>query len=632
MLESGTRLGSYEIVASLGQGGMGIVYRAKDLKLGREVAVKVLCKEFASDQERLRRFEQEARSASALNHPNIVHIYDIGDDDGIHYMAMELVEGETLRQMLGRPLAIPRLLEIGTQISEGLAKAHEAGIVHRDVKPENIVVSYDGFVKILDFGLAKLTVLPFEVHSEMVTMLREGTRAGMLLGTVEYMSPEQAAGRSVDPRSDQFSLGLILYEMATGRIAFQKETAPQTLASIIESDPKPVASVNAECPDELARVIQRCLAKRPEDRFDSTRELVKALKAVPPERPRGMPAVPPPGEPVATLPPVPLPVTSRRATYYVQTDDAVKQLSEGRLRRRLRKNEYSGVELVRREGETDWQPLYESQIFKEEVPYQGDPYDWARRRKIQGFLSHGCVFVTVGGAMWFASGQFPFWLMFWGMGLGFHFIGTLPYLFGGRRPRRVGRGATSGARRPLGQNARDVVAAMDGKTAELLSPELRDEIERVKDLLGRKRGDASAELIEEVDRIVERIEDLTQKRNDLEEQTSDAVLEDVSRSEREAQANAETAESARDRKLFQRQLAVLIQRRQAIEKARQVLARLRVREEVAEHQIKQLRLDLSRGEASATPVPELTSRLQDIRLEVDAAQDVDDAIAQEFLS
>ncbi len=200
MLESGTRLGSYEIVASLGQGGMGIVYRAKDLKLGREVAVKVLRKEFASDQERLRRFEQEARSASALNHPNIVHIYDIGDDDGIHYMAMELVEGETLRQMLGRPLAIPRLLEIGTQISEGLAKAHEAGIVHRDVKPENIVVSYDGFVKILDFGLAKLTVLPFEVHSEMVTMLREGTRAGMLLGTVEYMSPEQAAGRSVDPR------------------------------------------------------------------------------------------------------------------------------------------------------------------------------------------------------------------------------------------------------------------------------------------------------------------------------------------------------------------------------------------------------------------------------------------------
>ena len=253
-LGPGTRLGSYEIVSSLGQGGMGAVYRARDLKLGREVAIKVLAPELASDSERLRRFEQEARAASALSHPNIVHIYDVGESDGTRYIAMELAEGVTLRRVLAEgPLSAERLLDVARQLADGLAKAHATGIVHRDLKPENVMVSEDGLVKILDFGLAKLSLPAWAIGSEMPTLAR--TRHGMLIGTVEYMSPEQASGKSADSRSDQFSLGLILYEMATGKIAFQRETAAQTLASIIESAPQPMARLNPSLPHGLDRIV-----------------------------------------------------------------------------------------------------------------------------------------------------------------------------------------------------------------------------------------------------------------------------------------------------------------------------------------------------------------------------------------
>jgi len=279
-LTPGTRLGSYEIVSLLGAGGMGEVYKAKDLKLGRDVAIKVLREDLASDPERLRRFEQEARAASSLNHPNIVTIHDIGEHEGTRYIAMEYVEGKTLREMLGgEPLPTKKLLKLSTQIADGLAKAHSAGIVHRDLKPENLVVSEDGFVKILDFGLAKLVPEPSEVDSEMATKAKE-TREGVVLGTVQYMSPEQAAGRPVDYHSDQFSLGSILYEMATGRLAFQRETVPQTQAAIIAEEPEPVRAVNPPVPVQLARIIERCLNKDPKERYDSTRDLARDIKDV----------------------------------------------------------------------------------------------------------------------------------------------------------------------------------------------------------------------------------------------------------------------------------------------------------------------------------------------------------------
>jgi len=280
-LKRGTRLGPYEIVSPLGAGGMGEVYRAKDSRLGREVAVKVLPAEVSADRERVKRFEKEARSASALNHPNIVTIYDAGSGGGVSWIAMELVEGQTLRALLtSGALPTRKLLPIAAQIAQGLARAHEVGIVHRDLKPENVMVTKDGLVKILDFGLAKLTgpVSGSGEHSNLPTVT--GTSPGVVMGTVGYMSPEQASGHAVDYRSDQFALGSILYEMATGRKAFQKKTAVETLAAILNEEPEPIAAVSPGTPAPLRWIAERCLAKEPEGRYDSTKDLVRELGSV----------------------------------------------------------------------------------------------------------------------------------------------------------------------------------------------------------------------------------------------------------------------------------------------------------------------------------------------------------------
>ncbi len=280
-LSAGTRLGPYEIVAPLGAGGMGEVYRAKDPRLGREVAIKVLPASLAADTDRLHRFEQEARSASALNHPNIVTIYEIGTSGADSYIAMEVVEGSSLRAaMAGGATPTRKLLDIGAQIADGLAKAHAAGIVHRDLKPENVMVSKDGFVKLLDFGLAKLFIAPTEQTSGAATFAPQETQPGTVLGTVGYMSPEQAAGRSVDFRSDQFALGSILYEMATGRRAFQKATGAETLSAIIRDEPESVERINPRTPAPLRWIVERCHAKDPEDRYASTRDLARDLKSI----------------------------------------------------------------------------------------------------------------------------------------------------------------------------------------------------------------------------------------------------------------------------------------------------------------------------------------------------------------
>ena len=277
-LTAGSRLGPYEILAPLGAGGMGEVYRAQDTRLGREVAVKVLPAELSSDASRLKRFEKEARSVSALNHPNIVTIYDIGSVDSIPYIAMEKVEGSTLREMLlGGPLSMRKLLQIAPQIADGLARAHDAGIVHRDLKPENVMVSRDGVVKILDFGLAKLIAGGLGIDEEGLLPTTTGTRPGVVMGTVGYMSPEQASAGTVDYRSDQFSMGSILYEMATGKRAFQKKTGVETLTAILNEEPEPIGQVNPRVPAPLRWVVERCLAKEPENRFASTRDLARDL-------------------------------------------------------------------------------------------------------------------------------------------------------------------------------------------------------------------------------------------------------------------------------------------------------------------------------------------------------------------
>jgi predicted ATPase len=276
----GSKLGPYEIQGSLGGGGMGEVYRARDSRLGRSVAIKILPAASSADSERLQRFQQEARAASVLNHPNIVTIYELGQDAATHYIAMELVEGKTLRELLySGSLPVRKAAEFAAQIGDALAKAHEAGITHRDVKPENLMVSADGVIKILDFGLAKL-IFPSGELSELCAMPTLHTQMGMVVGTVEYMSPEQARGQRLDFRTDQFSFGLVLYEMVTGKRAFQENSTVETLAAILHKQPEPVAALNPEVPAPLCWVIERCLAKDPDRRYVSTRDLARELAAI----------------------------------------------------------------------------------------------------------------------------------------------------------------------------------------------------------------------------------------------------------------------------------------------------------------------------------------------------------------
>ncbi len=279
-LAAGTKLGSYEIVAPLGAGGMGEVYRARDTRLGRDVAIKLLPAAFSENSDRLHRFEQEARSASALNHPNIVTIYELGQDGSSHYIAMEMVEGKTLRELLV-PGLLPmrRAIEIAAQVAEGLTKAHEAGITHRDLKPENLMVSQDGFVKILDFGLAKL-MSTSEQRLDMRTLSSLQTQPGLVLGTLGYMSPEQVRGDRLDFRSDQFSFGLVLSEMVTGKHPFQRSTAAETLVAILQEQAEPIGVQNRAAPAPLCWAIERCLAKEPDKRYVSTRDLARELAAI----------------------------------------------------------------------------------------------------------------------------------------------------------------------------------------------------------------------------------------------------------------------------------------------------------------------------------------------------------------
>jgi predicted ATPase/serine/threonine protein kinase len=276
-LSPGTRFGSYEILQRLGAGGMGEVYRAKDTRLDREVAIKTLSLDRCSHPEALSRFELEARAASALNHPNIVTIYELGHENGTRYIAMELVDGETVRSLLSAgPIPFRKSVAIAAQIADGLAKAHETGLIHRDLKPENLIVSQDGTVKVLDFGLAKL-LKPDRGSSDSSTTI---TEHGTVLGTVGYMSPEQATGEELDFRSDQFSFGSVLYEMATGTPAFKKKTHAETTAAILRDEPERLGAKTLQAPAPFIWIIERCLAKDPKQRYASTRDLARDLAAM----------------------------------------------------------------------------------------------------------------------------------------------------------------------------------------------------------------------------------------------------------------------------------------------------------------------------------------------------------------
>jgi len=279
-LTSGTKLGPYEIVSPVGAGGMGEVYRARDTRLGRDVAIKVLLEAPAHDADRLRRFEQEARTIAALSHPNILGIHDIGTHDGAPFLVSEFLEGQTLRvKLVSGPLPVRRAIEYALGIVQGLAAAHEKGIVHRDLKPENVFVTRDGRIKVLDFGLAKL-VSPEENHETTMTLSSPATLPGMVMGTVGYMSPEQVRGEPIDPRSDIFSFGAVLHEMLTGKRAFKRETSAETMTAVLREEPPALNDTGWQGPPELQRILARCLEKNAGRRFQSASDLAFAMESL----------------------------------------------------------------------------------------------------------------------------------------------------------------------------------------------------------------------------------------------------------------------------------------------------------------------------------------------------------------
>jgi two-component system, LytTR family, response regulator len=272
-LATGANIAHYRVVSRLGEGGMGAVYLADDTRLGRRVALKVLPANVAADPDRMHRFVQEAKLASALTHPNVAYIYEIGEDDGLRFLSMEYVEGEPLSVRLSRgQLEFSELLSIGVQVADALDDAHSKGIVHRDIKPSNLMLTPRGYVKVLDFGLAKLETPKNRDETQVMTS------AGVVMGTVAYMSPEQALGRDVDHRTDLFSLGVVLYEMATARLPFPGATPSETMARILGAQPDAIARFNYDVPDGLDRVVRKCLEKDRERRYQSARELLVDLK------------------------------------------------------------------------------------------------------------------------------------------------------------------------------------------------------------------------------------------------------------------------------------------------------------------------------------------------------------------
>ncbi|HEY9500444.1 MAG TPA: serine/threonine-protein kinase, partial [Pyrinomonadaceae bacterium] len=286
-LESGTKLGRYEVISLLGAGGMGQVYLAHDSQLNRKIALKILPSDFTSDRDRLRRFKQEATAAASLNHPGIAHIYELAEVDGIQLIAMEYVEGETLTKKIHQSQTdLPKLLRHLQHVAEGLAKAHDSGVVHRDLKPDNIMITPDGHVKILDFGLAKLVELDQSSilttsGTEAVTVLQQSV-PGIILGTTGYMSPEQAQGknREIDGRSDIFSFGCILFEAITGQRPFTGNDHIEILNKLIREPAPLLASLNPDAPADLQRIVRRCLAKDPDERYQNIKDIAIELKEV----------------------------------------------------------------------------------------------------------------------------------------------------------------------------------------------------------------------------------------------------------------------------------------------------------------------------------------------------------------
>jgi hypothetical protein len=425
----------------------------------------------------------------------------------------------------------------------------------------------------------------------------------------------------VDHRTDQFSLGLIVYEMATGRPTFRRDTPTQVLAAVIERDPEPLGRMRGDVPAALDTLVSRCLQKDPERRFAKTDELASQLAALAGRSRSGSLVEPARVAPDASsaisaeiVPPVP---SAGPVIYHVQAKRGVRRYDEAELVKLIHRGKLTGVELVRRDDQEEWEPLYDSRVYRREVPTLDDPRDAARLRVLRAVGGHFSGFFITAVVMYATQGHFPFWLWIWGAVLAMQVAGAAPAALTLLRNRRA---AIQSAAAAPGLPAQDA-PRLGGPAAARLSPAALEAV-RVRTLIEKWGGRDAPRLLAEVDGIVKLTADLAARQADLEEQTSEGERAAVATAIAEARARLERADLAQDRRLFERQLEIVQGREDAIAKAMRVLERLRVRREVAEHQLKQLRLDLSRDAAGGLDVPELSSRLQFIRDEVDAREEV----------
>jgi hypothetical protein len=444
----------------------------------------------------------------------------------------------------------------------------------------------------------------------------------MLLGTLEYMSPEQASGRPVDARADQFAVGLVLSEMATGQPVFRRDSPAQVLAAVIEREAEPLRRLRPDAPEALEAIVSRCLQKDPALRFDKTDELAAQLASLAGRsRAASLAGVPLTPAPAIAISAEIVPSPAAPVVYHVQTGadgSKVKRYDERLLVSEIRDGNLTGVELVRRDDEEVWQPLFESHVFRREVPNVGNPREaagWRALRALGGSLTAFAITTVV----MVSQGEFPFWLGIWAGVLGLQALGTLPRVLPLLRPRPAVGGSPAPPALPEAAPRQLPLPRGDAPPSPIAQ-----EAARVRALIAERGGRDAKRLVAEVDEIVRRETELAARQADLEEQTSERERAELKRSATQARQSLERASGAEDRRLFERQLEVLRRSEEAIAKATRVLRRLRVRREMAEHQVKQLRLDLSRGAAVSLDVPELSSRLQFIRHEVDAKEEVEE--------
>jgi hypothetical protein len=436
------------------------------------------------------------------------------------------------------------------------------------------------------------------------------------------MSPEQASGKPVDHRTDQFAAGLILHEMATGRPLFRRDTPAQVLAAVIEREAEPLRRLRADVPPALEALVARCLRKDVEGRFTTTDELAAQLRALRDAAPAASAAS------LVVPSPAPAPVSAEvivprgdRSLYHVQHGRRIRTYSEERLSELLRRGKLAGVELVRRDDQEGWQPLFESEVYRRVVPTSGDPRADASLRVLQPLAGHLSGFLITGVVMMYTShGHVPMWMGIWAAVIAAQALRTAPTAWALFQRRRALRESEAG-RVVLPSPAPALVAA------GVPSP-LAHEASLVRTLIEQRGGSDVPRLLAEVDGILKLVADVTARVTDLEEQTSEKERAALAALVAETEARLGRADQAQDRRLLERQLKILRGREEAIAKAVRVLDRLRVRRELAEHQLKQLRLDLSRGAASGLDVPELSSRLQSIRYEVDAREDIEEMDAR----